>query len=165
VGRPAKTARRLAPALRDKRREEAKMDISALLIGAVVAVFVVLHLKATKREDSNWAYPLLLATFPVYYWVFAVYAPDYAELPGELMAGAAFLAIAYVAYKFKSFCTLLLLAVGYNLHAAYDFYHDFLFLNGGTPAWWPEFCGAVDVVIGCYVAYLAFSLPRKAVVG
>jgi hypothetical protein len=88
------------------------MDISALLIGAVVAVFVVLHLKATKREDSNWAYPLLLATFPVYYWVFAVYAPDYAALPGELMAGAAFLAIAYVAYKFKSFCTLLLLAVG-----------------------------------------------------
>ena len=140
------------------------MNIYALVIGIVIAVFVVLRFKARRLENTKWAYPFFLATFPVYYWVFAVYASDYAALLKEFMVGVAFLAIAYIAYKFKSFGTLLLLAIGYVIHAAYDFYHNLFFVNAGAPAWWPEFCGSVDVLIGGYVAYLAFSLPRKAVV-
>lgn len=137
------------------------MNIYALAIGALIAVAVVMRFRARRLEKTTWAYPILLATFPVYYWVFAVYAADYTALLNELMAGAAFLAIAYVAFKFKSFATLLLLAIGYVAHAAYDFYHDALFANAGVPAWWPEFCGSVDVLIGGYVAYLAFSLRRR----
>jgi hypothetical protein len=59
---------------------------------------------------------------------------------------------------------LLLLAIGYVMHAAYDFYHSLFFVNAGAPTWWPEFCGSVDVLIGGYVAYLAFSLSREALV-
>ncbi|HET7057137.1 MAG TPA: hypothetical protein VFI05_00310 [Nitrospiraceae bacterium] len=140
------------------------MNIYALSIGVVVGVIVLLHLKATKRESTNWAYPLLLATFPVFYWAFAVYAADYAALLREFVAGAAFLVIAYIACRFKSPGTLLLLAVGYIGHAAYDVYHNLLFVNGGTPAWWPEFCGSVDVLLGGYVAYLAVSYAKNAAV-
>lgn len=137
------------------------MNIYALTIGIFIAVIVVLRFRARRLEKTQWAYPLLLATFPIYYWVFAVYASDYTALLNELMAGVTFLAIAYVAYRSRSFATLLLLAIGYVAHAAYDFYHDALFVNSGVPTWWPEFCGSVDVLIGGYVAYLAFSLRRR----
>jgi hypothetical protein len=107
---------------------------------------------------------MLLATFPLYYWFFAVYASDYTALLNELMASVAFFAIAYVAYRFRSFATLLLLSIGYIVHAAYDVYHDALFVNSGVPIWWPEFCGSVDVLIGGYVAYLAFSVGRRGAI-
>ena len=137
------------------------MNTYAVAIGVVVAAFVVHRFKTRRLEKTRWAYPIFLATFPVYYWVFAVYVSDYAALFKEFMAGAAFLAIAYITYKFKSFATMLLLAVGYVAHAAYDFYHNLFFVNTGVPTWWPEFCGSVDVLIGIYVAYLAFSLSGK----
>ena len=74
---------------------------------------MVLLFKARGLEEAKWAYPVLLATFPVNYWVFAIYASDSAALLKELLVGVAFLAVAYTAYKFKSFVTLLLLAFGY----------------------------------------------------
>jgi hypothetical protein len=140
------------------------MNIYALVIGVVTAVFVVLFFKARGLEEAKWAYPVLLATFPVYYWVFAIYASDSAALLYECLVGGAFLAVAYTAYKYRSFVTLLLLAVGYATHAAYDFWHNLFFVNAGAPTWWPEFCGSVDVLIGAYIAYLAFSLPGRSVV-
>lgn len=137
------------------------MNIYAFAIGIVVAVIIVLRFRARGLENTKWAYPMFLATFPVYYWVFALSASDYTVLLNEVVASAAFLAIAYVAYKFRSLATLLLLAVGFVSHAAYDLYHDMLFSNSGVPAWWPEFCGSVDVLIGSYVVYLAFALHRQ----
>jgi hypothetical protein len=140
------------------------MNIYALAIGAVIAVFVVLLFKAWGLEKTNWAYPVLLTEFPVNYWSFAIYGSDSAALLKEVLVGLAFLAVAYIAYKFKSFVTLLFLAFGYVMHAAYDFSHNFFFVNAGAPTWWPEFCGSVDVLIGAYIAYLAFSLPKKSFV-
>jgi hypothetical protein len=140
------------------------MNIYAVAIGAVIAVFVVLLFKAWGIEQTKWAYPLLLAEFPVNYWVFAIYGSDSAALLKELLVGMVFLVIAFAAYKFKSFVVLLLLAAGYVLHAVYDFAHNLFFVNAGTPTWWPEFCAAVDVLVGTYVAYLAFSSRRKPLV-
>lgn len=140
------------------------MNIYALAVGVVSAVVVVLLFKAWGLEKTNWAYPVLLAEFPVNYWIFAIYGSDHAALLNELVVGLAFLAIAFIAYKVKSFVTLLLLAFGYVMHAAYDLSHDFFFVNAGAPMWWPEFCVSVDVVIGAYIAYLAFSFRKKSVV-
>ena len=140
------------------------MNLYALAIGVLVAAIVVLRFRAGKLETTRWAYPALLATFPLYYWVFAVYAADYGALPGELVASVAFLAIAYVSYAFRSFATLLLLSVGYVAHAAYDVHHDALLSNSGVPTWWPEFCGSVDVLLGSYVAWLAFALRRRGAI-
>ena len=137
------------------------MNIYALAIGIVIAVFVVLRFRARRLEKTKWAYPIFLATFPVYYWFFAAYSSGQFVLLKEFVAGIAFLVISYIAYRFKTSTTLLLLAVGYVAHAAYDFYHDIFFINDGVPRLWPEFCGSVDVLIGSYVAYLAFSLPRR----
>ena len=140
------------------------MNIYALAVGVVSAVGVVQLFKAWGLESTKWAYPVLLAEFPVNYWAFAIYGSDSAALLKEIVVGLAFLAVAYIAYKVKAFVTLLLLAFGYVMHAAYDFSHNFLFVNAGAPTWWPEFCASVDVLIGAYVAYLAFSSPKKSVV-
>ena len=140
------------------------MNIYALEIGIAIAVAVILLFKAWGLEKTKWAYPALLAEFPVNYWIFAIYGSDSAALPKELLVGLAFLAVAFIAYKVKSFVTLLVLAFGYVMHAAYDFSHHFFFVNAGAPTWWPEFCASVDVLIGAYIAYLAFSFRKKSVV-
>jgi hypothetical protein len=140
------------------------MNIYALAVGIVSAFVLVPLFKAWGLENTKWAYPVLLAEFPVNYWAFAIYGSDSAALLKEIVVGLAFLAVAYIAYKFKSFATLLLLAFGYVMHAAYDFSHNFFFVNAGAPTWWPEFCASVDVLIGAYIAYLAFSFRKKSVV-
>jgi hypothetical protein len=140
------------------------MNVYALAVGVVSAGVGVLLFKVWGIETTRWAYPVLLAEFPVNYWAFAIYGSDSAALPKEILASAVFLAVAYIAYRFRSVVTLLLLAVGYFLHAAYDCYHDSFFSNAGTPTWWPEFCGSADILLGAYVAYLALVLSRKSVV-
>ena len=129
------------------------MDYYALIAGTVTAAYVVIRFRTARFERRRWAYPALLATFPVYYWVFALHAADAGALINEIGAGLPFLLVACVAYRTRSGAGTVLLAAGYVLHAGYDVIHDALFLNPGTPAWWPEFCGAVDVVVGVYLLY------------
>lgn len=137
------------------------MNYYAVVVGIVIAVYAVIQFRMANLEKSNWAYPALLATFPIYYWVFAIYASDYDALVFEVAIGIGFLFLAYVAYRLNNFIGLLLLAFGYIGHAVYDSVHGSLFENQGTPLWWPEFCGSVDVLIGVYLAYLAVSMHKR----
>lgn len=137
------------------------MNYYALVIGIIIAVYVVIRFRKTKLERKQWVYPAFLATFPIYYWAFAVYASDYGALINEVAIGLGFLTIAYAAYRLKSSLGLMLLAVGYIGHAGYDIVHHSLFHNPGTPIWWPEFCGAVDALIGLYLIYFAFSMHKR----
>lgn len=129
-----------------------------LAIGAAVGLYVVTRFKNSGLEKKSWAYPALLATFPVYYWVFAVSASDFGALEKEVAVGLLFMALAFVTYKLENAIGLLLLGMGYVGHAVYDVLHDQAFVNRGTPLWWPEFCGVVDVLIGLYILYRASSL-------
>ena len=138
------------------------MNYYALLAGIAIAVFVVARFKKTKLEKRKWVYPVLLATFPIYYWIFAVYASDYSALKSEVGIGLAFFFLAYIAYRLNSVTGLILLATGYILHGGYDVIHNSFFINPGTPVWWPEFCGAVDVFIGVYLLYFGVSVKGRA---
>ncbi len=138
------------------------MNYYAFIAGIIISIYVVVRFKKTKLEKRKWAYPAFLATFPIYYWVFAIYAADYSALINEIGAGLAFLLLAYMAYRLNSVSGLILLATGYILHAGYDVIHDSLFINLGTPPWWPEFCGSVDVLIGIYLLYLVVSVKGRA---
>lgn len=138
------------------------MNILALIIGLAIAVIVILRFKSRRLENTKWAYPLLLASFPIYYWVFAISAKDYHALVNEISIGFLFFFVAFLAYRFKSPLTMLLLGIGFVSHALYDFFHASLFNNSGTPIWWPEFCGAVDIFIGLYILYLACIMGNKS---
>jgi len=137
------------------------MNYYALIIGIVIAVYIVVRFRQTRLEKKKWVYPAFLATFPVYYWVFAVYASDYGALINEIAVGSGFLAAAFLAYKLNSSLGLVVLGIAYIAHAVYDVIHNSIFYNAGTPLWWPEFCGAVDALVGLYVVFLAFSTKQR----
>ena len=134
------------------------MNLYALVAGIVIAIYVVVRFRKTKLKKRKWVYPLFLATFPIYYWAFAVYGSDYMALKNELLTGALFITLAYGAYKLSNFNAPLVLAIGYMGHAIYDVGHNTLFINSGVPLWWPEFCGSVDILIGIYLLIMAASL-------
>jgi hypothetical protein len=134
------------------------VNLYALAAGIAVAIFVVVFFRSTRLEKRKWAYPLLLSTFPVFYWVFAVYGSDSTALQREILAGLSFFALSYWAYRLGSFSALLVLGIGYTGHAIYDFGHNALFVNSGAPSWWPEFCGSIDLLIGIYLLVMAASV-------
>ena len=138
------------------------MNYYAFVAGIVIAVYVAVGFKKTKLEKRRWVYPAFLATFPVYYWVFAMYAADYKALINEIGIGLAFFLTAYMAYRLNSVIGLTVLTAGYILHAGYDVIHNSLFINPGTPVWWPEFCGSIDGLIGVYLLYLVVSAKSRA---
>ncbi len=123
------------------------MNSIALILGCVIAALIIVRFRITQAEQKPLPYPLLLASFSVYYFVFAIYANDYSALGNEALVSVLFVLIAIYAYKKRNSIGLLVLAIGYIGHAVYDFAHDSLFVNHGSPLWWPEFCGAVDGII------------------
>lgn len=137
------------------------MNIYALTIGIAIVVYVILRFKKTRLERTKWAYPLFLASFPVYYFVFAIYANNLQALGYEIAVGFIFFSIAFIAYKSTNKIPALMVGVGSILHAVYDAYHDLLFINPGTPGWWLEFCGSIDVILGLYLIYYAANIPNK----
>lgn len=134
------------------------MNILAFLIGIAVSIFVIVRFKKTRLESNKFTYSFLLITFPFYYFVFAVYGGDYAVLPFEFLSGLVFFSIAIFSLKFSGFYKFNILALGYILHGLYDVIHNMFFTNAGTPVWWPEFCGVIDIVLGLYLIHLAFRL-------
>jgi hypothetical protein len=134
------------------------MNLIALVTGLVLAAYAIFRFRVTRLEKKRWLYSLLLATFPFYYFAFAIYANDHDALIQELYVGLAFLAFAFIAYKLRSTIGVAMLAAVYIGHAVYDVVHNRMFINEGTPVWWPEFCGAVDGLMGLYLVYLAVSL-------
>ena len=134
------------------------MNLYALAAGISIAIIVVVMFRKTTPGKRKCIYPLLLSTFPIYYWVFAVYASDYTALLSEFIPGVLFIALSYWAYRLNNFHALYVLAIGYTGHAIYDFGHNSLFVNSGAPLWWPEFCGSVDMLIGIYLLVMATSV-------
>ena len=137
------------------------MNILAFIIGIFVSILVILHFKKTRLESSKFGYSFLLITFPFYYFIFAVYGNDYAAIPLEFMGGLVFFVIAIYSLKFSDFYKFIFLASGYILHGIYDVTHNMFFFNAGTPIWWPEFCGVVDIILGLYLLTLAFRFRVK----
>ncbi|MDD5052866.1 MAG: hypothetical protein PHO27_09085 [Sulfuricurvum sp.] len=137
------------------------MILYAIGIGVLIGIFVILRFKKRKLERTRWAYPVFLATFPLYYILFALYAMDYKALLNEIIISILFLVIAYISYRYKNKITLILLSIGYILHAVYDFIHDYLFSNAGIPVWWPYFCSSVDIIMGIYILYFAIRVRKE----
>lgn len=137
------------------------MNIYALTTGIILTILIIFRFRATRLEKTPWAYPLLLASFPVYYFAFAIYSKDLNVLFIEVLTGSVFFCIAYAAFQSKQTQLYLAVAIGCFLHAIYDYYHDALFINDGTPGWWAEFCGTIDLLLGIYLVLLMVSQHNK----
>ena len=95
-------------------------------------------------------YPTALIVIASYYALFAVMGASHdATLVIEIAAGLVFALLAVLGFRISPW----LAAAGIAGHGFFDFFvHHALVTNSGMPAWWPGFCGTIDVVIGGWLA-------------
>jgi hypothetical protein len=64
--------------------------VTGIIIGTLVSIIIIVRFKQTGLENNKFAYVLLLFTFPLYYFAFALYGHDYKALPLELLGSLLF---------------------------------------------------------------------------
>jgi len=133
------------------------MSLTAFFVGVLVSVLIIIRFKKTRLEKNKFTYSLLLFSFPLYYLIFALYNFDFETASLELLGGGLFFFVALISLKLNVLYKFSLLSIGYVLHGVYDITHNWFFINKGAPIWWPEFCGAIDIVLGLYLVKLALA--------
>jgi hypothetical protein len=136
--------------------------VSPELVGVIIGLGFVLptiYLIRAKRFDA-WAWPIFLATLPIYYMLFGLLALDGAVVLQELLYGLPYLLVGLLVWRLKSRPVLYLIAIAWLSHGLYDYYHDLLFVNPGVFSWYPTFCAVVDIAVGCYLLADARRLVR-----
>ena len=133
------------------------MNSYALLSGIGLGLLIITRFNQQRYQQKPRFYPLLLATFPLYYWLFAVWTGNLQVLIQEVVAGSIFLLFVAVVMRASETKQLLLLSFGFIAHGVYDMLHHRIHAQTAAPVWWPEFCGVIDVIIGLYVFKLAYQ--------
>jgi hypothetical protein len=85
--------------------------------------------------------------------LFAVLDGSGHALVWELVIAVAFSTVAIIGALFLP----RLVGIGIVAHGLFDLVHDVLIENPGVPAWWPSFCGSIDIVLGLWVIMLTRS--------
>jgi hypothetical protein len=136
------------------------MNTAALLVGAVNgAVFA-----GVAYAISRHTRPILVAGLIVAALLYVYHAAHARTSPTWLAAELAGVAV-YSGMALRGLCgSLWWIAAGWALHAVWDVA---LHLAGPgrafVPAWYPVWCGALDLVVGAVVAYRIVRASHAAV--
>ncbi|MFN0045530.1 MAG: hypothetical protein ACKVOS_03600 [Sphingorhabdus sp.] len=128
------------------------------LVGVILGLAVG-GFAATSGFDRDRAfYPTVLIVIASYYALFAVMGESpYSTLAIEIAVGLVFSVFAILGFR-KSLWLAAAALVG---HGFFDFFvHQALVTNLGMPLWWPGFCGAIDLVIGGWLASRLWKASR-----
>lgn len=105
----------------------------ALAAGMILAFITIIGIKFSNNENSAWGYPLVLASLPICYIGFALYANDSEAVLPEILHGLPiYILVIWSAIKPSRLLTILV-AFAFIWHGIYDFIHPWLFTNKGTP--------------------------------
>ena len=124
-----------------------------LIVGVVLALVVGLLGRVVGLDRDRAFYPTATIVIASYYALFAVMGSSMDALVLECLAGAAFLAAAIVGFR----SSLWIVAVAMAAHGVFDSVHARIISNPGVPAWWPQFCGSIDVALAAWLAWLLKS--------
>ncbi len=124
-------------------------DVIGMIVGIVFIIPTIYLIR--KRQWDSAAWPLFLATLPVYYMLFGMLALDGSVILKELLYGVPYTLTGFLVWRIRSHWTLLVVAAGWFSHGLYDFYHDVFFINPGVFSWYPAFCALVDVAVAMYL--------------
>ena len=130
-----------------------------VLIGVALALAIVALGRLSGLDRDRALYPVTLIVIASYYVLFATMGGADA-LPGELIAAAVFVVVAIFGFR----TTLWWAAAGIAGHGIFDwFVHPRLIANPGMPAFWPAFCGSIDVALGVLLALLLLrgAIPAR----
>jgi hypothetical protein len=122
----------------------------ALLIGVLLALAVGVFATGVGLDRDRAFYPTVTIVIALLYALFAVMGESTDALARESLAGAVFIGLAVIGFKWSLWVVVAALAG----HGTFDFIHAGLISNPGVPQWWPEFCGAYDVTAAVYLAWL-----------
>lgn len=135
------------------------MFTAPALIGVGLAPIVVVLGRLSGMDRDRAMYPITLIVIATYYVLFATMGGQPA-LRDELIASAVFIVLAIVGFR----TSLWWAAAGIAGHGLFDFFvHPHLTPNAGMPAFWPAFCGSIDVALGALIAILLLrrSIPAR----
>jgi hypothetical protein len=124
-----------------------------ILVGVLLAIGVAALAKFTRFDQDRSFYSTVLVIIASYYVLFAVLDGSGHALVSELVFAVAFSIMAIIGALFLP----TLVGIGIVAHGLFDFVHDGLIENHGVPAWWPSFCGSIDIVLGLWVIMLTRS--------
>lgn len=120
--------------------------------GVTLAISTLLFTKITGFQRDRSLYPVILLVVASYYILFAVMAGG-GVLLAESVGFAVFAFAATIGFR----TNLWIVAVALAGHGLFDWFHEYLIENPGTPAWWPMFCMSFDVVAGVFLALQLLS--------
>ena len=148
LGRGARCQGRLTASLGDAMGNE--VSVMALAIGGGAAAGVGVFAHAVGYDRDRAFFPTVLTVVGAMYVLFATMAGGGPALFHELVGLLAFGALAAIGFR----TSLWLVAAGLALHGLFDFARDAYFAAPGAPHWWPEFCGAYDIIAALGLALL-----------
>lgn len=125
----------------------------ALIIGAVLALMAGVISTVAGLDRDRALYPVVTIVVGTYYVLFAAMGASHGTLALEVLGAACFAVAAVVGFRSSLWVVVAALAG----HGIFDFVHGHVIDNPGVPAWWPEFCGAYDVMAALYLAWLIRS--------
>lgn len=126
------------------------MFTAPVFIGFVLALAIVALGRLSGLDRDRALYPVALMVIATYYVLFAAMGGAQA-LPGELLAATVFVVVAIVGFR----GSLWWVAAGIAGHGIFDWVvHPRLIANPGMPAFWPAFCGSIDIALGVLIAIL-----------
>ncbi|HEU4683618.1 MAG TPA: hypothetical protein VFS39_03850 [Nitrospira sp.] len=124
-----------------------------IVVGLLLVVAVAALGKFTRFDQDRSFYPTVLVVIASYYVLFATLGGSSQALAWEVVFALTFSVVAIVAGLYAP----VVVGIGIAAHGLFDFVHDGLVQNAGVPAWWPAFCGSIDVLLGLWVIGLALS--------
>jgi hypothetical protein len=128
----------------------------AYVVGIVLAAVLCAFGTIVGLDRERGFYPTQMIVIALLYGLFAAMSGSTRVLMMESIGITLFILAAVIGFK----SNLWIVAIALAGHGVYDFLHPRLFDNPGAPLWWPQFCGAYDVVAGIYLGLL---LKRRRV--
>ena len=121
------------------------------LVAVVLALLIVAVTRFAGMDRDRALYPVALIVIGSYYVLFAAMGGSTPSIITETIGAMVFLAIAVIGFRVN----LWIVALAIAGHGLFDFFvHPHLVPNPGMPAWWPAFCGTIDVALGILIAIL-----------
>lgn len=135
-------------------------ELIGITIGVVFIVPTIYFIRI--KEIGSWAWPMFLATLPVYYMLFGLLVLDSTAITKEFLFGLPYFATALVVWRFRLPLFQIVIAIAWISHGFYDYYHDLFFVNPGVFTWYPAFCALVDIAVGGYLLVSFIDKHRKS---
>ena len=129
-------------------------------IGAGLALLVGLFGTLVGLDRERAFYATVMCVVASLYALFAVMGGSHHALALESIGTVAFVGAAAAGFR----RSMWLVVAGLAAHGVFDFVHGHLIANPGVPRWWPQFCGAYDVVAAAYLAVLLSRSRLRATV-